>query len=330
VKAVILQGKIREDADPDEQDVLVQVRAVSQALAELGYEPVTLALSLNMAETIDRLLQEKPGFVFNLVEAVEGKGALICVAPLLLESLGLPYTGAQAEAMFLTSAKLTAKKLLRAQGIATPDFIPDDGSWPDGVTEASYIVKSAWEHASLGLDEDSILHTADVALLRARILSLQTSLGGGCFAERFIEGREINISLLADQAAVEELPPAEILFSEYPPEKIRMLGYRAKWAEHSFEYQHTVRTFAFAPEDAPLLERLRAISLACWQLFNLRGYARVDFRVDSAGKPWVLEVNANPCLSPDSGFVAAAQQRGLAYPQVIERIVRDIPARVAG
>ena len=63
----------------------------------------------------------------------------------------------------------------------------------------------------------------------------------------------------------------------------------------------------------------------CWDIFNLRGYARVDFRVDNTGKPWVLEVNANPCLSPDGGFIAAAKQSGIDYNGVIERIVKDIP-----
>jgi D-alanine-D-alanine ligase len=65
------------------------------------------------------------------------------------------------------------------------------------------------------------------------------------------------------------------------------------------------------------------IARRCWPLFGLRGYARVDFRVDESNQPWVLEINANPCLSPDAGFVAAASQAGLSYRQVVERIVQD-------
>ena len=60
-------------------------------------------------------------------------------------------------------------------------------------------------------------------------------------------------------------------------------------------------------------------------MFRLRGYARVDLRVDESGKPWVLEINANPCISPDSGFMAAATQAGMTYNDVIERILNDIP-----
>ena len=47
------------------------------------------------------------------------------------------------------------------------------------------------------------------------------------------------------------------------------------------------------------------LAVECWRLFDLAGYARVDFRVDSRGQPWILEINANPCLSPDAGFAAA-------------------------
>ena len=65
------------------------------------------------------------------------------------------------------------------------------------------------------------------------------------------------------------------------------------------------------------------IALQCWKLFELRGYARVDFRVDAHNRPWVLEVNANPCISPDSGFVAASQKAGLTFEQVIDRIITD-------
>jgi D-alanine-D-alanine ligase len=63
------------------------------------------------------------------------------------------------------------------------------------------------------------------------------------------------------------------------------------------------------------------VALKCWQVFQLRGYARVDFRVDAAGIPWVLEVNANPCISPDAGFAAALEQAGIAYADGIGRIV---------
>ncbi|HBB18312.1 MAG TPA: D-alanine--D-alanine ligase, partial [Syntrophus sp. (in: bacteria)] len=97
----------------------------------------------------------------------------------------------------------------------------------------------------------------------------------------------------------------------------------SKWEEGSFEFNHTPRSFTFPETDAPLLLRLKELALRCWNLFDLRGYARVDFRVDKEGRPWILEVNANPCLSPDAGFLAATLHANLTFEEVLERIIGD-------
>jgi D-alanine-D-alanine ligase len=152
---------------------------------------------------------------------------------------------------------------------------------------------------------------------------------GDCFAESYVHGREFNLSVLAGAGGPEVLPPAEIVFEAYPEGKPRIVGYRAKWDETSFEYTHTVRRFEFAGADAPLIGALGSLALRCWDLFGLRGYARVDFRVDESGGPWILEVNANPCISPDAGFVAAAERAGLSFEHVVERIVDDLPGLAA-
>ena len=327
MKVAVLHGKVMAGAAEDEQDVFVQAAGVSEALVHLGYEPVTVALSLNMAEAADQLLAIKPAFVFNLVEAIEGRGNLISCAPLLLDSLRLPYTGAQAEAMFVSSSKITAKSIMRRTDIPTPDFFTARCLGSATLPLHRYIVKSQWEHASMGLDDNAVFSPANGEELRNKIRALEQRLGSACFAEAFIDGREMNIALLAGDTGPEVLPPAEILFADYPGDKVRMLCYDAKWTPDSFEYEHTQRTFDFAPQDEPLLRQVSDISLLCWEVFQLRGYARIDFRIDQAGQPWVLEINANPCISPDGGFMAAAARVGLDYSGVIARIINDIEAQ---
>ena len=126
------------------------------------------------------------------------------------------------------------------------------------------------------------------------------------------------VGLHLDGAPIEEMfgrPPdelAEMLFVDYPAGKRRIVDYAAKWHSGSFEFCNTVRRFEFDETDRPLLAQLEDIARTCWRLFGLRGYARVDCRVDTAGRPWVLEVNVNPCLSPDAGFAAAVERRGRA------------------
>jgi len=107
-----------------------------------------------------------------------------------------------------------------------------------------------------------------------------------------------------------------------------VVGYRAKWDADSFEYHHTPRRFDFPSPDRPLLVHLETLARDCWELFDLGGYARVDFRVDEQGQPWVLEINANCCLSPDAGFAAAVERGNIPFNEAVRRILNDALAVV--
>ncbi len=321
MKIAVIHGEVAADAGRDEQDVLTQVDFVSRWLAAMGHEPVAMPVSLNLAEAARKIAALRPAMAFNLVETISGRGSLIHIVPALLDTLQLPYTGAGTEAMMLTSNKVLAKQWLAAAGLPTPPWFTDAEMAENVRIEGPWLIKSVWEHASIGLDEDSVLPEAGREKLLGEMEKRRSSLGGACLAEAFIDGREFNLSLLAGAGGPEVLPPAEIRFDAYPPGKVRVVGYRSKWEEGSFEFNHTPRSFEFPDRDAPLVAQLKELALRCWRLFNLRGYARVDFRVDREGRPWILEVNTNPCLSPDAGFSAATLQAGLTFPEVLKRII---------
>jgi len=326
MKAVILHDRIPPDANFDHQDVLYQSEAIANLLVELGYDPVEISISLNLKKLIEALKAINPSIVFNLVESIEGQGRLIHLIPSILDYLKLPYTGSKTEPLFLTSNKILAKKLLIKAGILTSPALSLGGIKYNEKLNVSglYIIKSVWEHASQGIDEHSVIAVEDKHQLIEALQSKEDQLGGECIAEQYSEGREFNLSLLASPKGPEVLPPGEIIFEDYPQEKIKIVCYRAKWVEGSFEYLHTPRTFEFSSlQDHALLRRLKKIAKKCWNLFELHGYARVDFRVDKCNNPFVLEVNANPCISPDSGFIAAAAKAGLSMKQVVERIIGD-------
>jgi D-alanine-D-alanine ligase len=325
MKVVILHSEIGSCASADEQDVLTQVEVVSGALRTMGHQTVALPFCLDLPSLSERLRRESCDFVFNLVETGGGQGRLIHLAPAFLDFMNLPYSGAGTEATFLSSNKLAAKRILRAHRLRTPDWVSLTesslkGSFPAGTP---FIVKSVWEHASVGLEEDSVVRPADMSELRDEIRKRLGDLGAVAFAEQYVDGREFNLSVLAGRDGPEVLPPAEIEFIGYGEDRPRIVGYRAKWDERTFEYHHTPRCFDFGMQDKPLLRSLKRIALRCWKIFDLRGYARVDYRVDRHGSPWILEINSNPCLSPDSGFTAATGQAGLRYEEVIARIMGD-------
>jgi len=319
-RAALLFGRLRPRAGFDEQDVLVQAATVGAALRELGYPTVKVPLTLDLRGGSRRLRRLGPRFVFNLVESLEGQDRLAPLAPALLDSLGLPYTGSATEAIFLTSSKLLSKDRLRAAGVPTPAWTRETDP-PEPDFPPPYIVKSVWEHASIGLTGSSVAHDG-----QGLAEELRRRSGGGraraLFVEAYVEGREFNLALLEGPGGMPQvLPPAEIEFRSFPAGKPRIVDYAAKWQAGSMEFAQTPRRFDFPARDQGLLERLSQLALRCWRLFGLRGYARVDFRVDAAGEPWVLEVNTNPCLSPDAGFLAAAGRAGLSVTQVVRRIV---------
>ncbi|MCG3132141.1 MAG: D-alanine--D-alanine ligase [Phycisphaerae bacterium] len=346
MNVLILHDELPPDARPDELDVFTQVRAIGAALEALGHRGSAAGVTLDLA-ALQRRLCEAPAcdVVVNLVESLARRMRLAPCVPALLDALGVPYTGVPTEGLFLTCGKTTAKRHLAQCGIATPSWVEEGGGEADPsapFAPGKYIVKSVWEHASLGLDDDAIVEVSTADELRRVIRSRRDRLGGEAFAEAYINGREFNLALLESapeptaprratvthqRGVAEVLPPAEITFVDYVPGKPKIVGYAAKWAEDSFEYHRTPRGFAFPPEDAALVRRLRELALRCWDVFRLRGYARVDFRVDERGTPWVLEINANPCLSPDAGYMAAAAEAGLTFRDVVDRLLHAAVAR---
>lgn len=315
--AVILFNKLSKDAKADEVDVLDQVNLVSEAFKKLGYNPVSIPFSIKINKAAKAIKACKPEIVFNLVESINNNGSLLYFSPAYLDTLAIPYTGSHTEAMFVTTNKVLAKKILAAAGLPTAPWYKPSNFEAD--SNKRYILKPIWEEGSLGLDEHSVFNGNNLAFIE----KIKQHSDETHYIEEFIDGREFNISILASKNGPEVMPPAEIQFIDYPANKPKVVGYTAKWIEDSFEYKNTQRTFDFPKEDNPLLEKLVDLCNKTWKELNLRGYARVDFRVDKSNNPLILEVNANPCISPDSGFVAACTRKGIDTTEMVRRIVAD-------
>ncbi len=312
---LVVHEAIGPDARADELDTLLQAEQVSAALTQLGCNVSTLQAGFDLGATLARIKEQQPDCVFNLAESLGGDGRLVHFIPTLLRVAGVPFSGSDGDAMYLSSQKQLAKNWMRLKGIPTPPcFDPEDDEPAD---DHRWIVKSVWEHASFGLDDGCVVKGSEAT--QARIDDCVKRYGGQWFAEQFVDGREFNISVLEQAGEPLILPIAEIGFSDFPPDKPKIVGYAAKWDEQAPEYIATPRSF---PElDERLSDALNWVVQKCWKSFSLNGYARVDIRVDSKGTPWVLEVNANPCLSRDAGFAAAAQRAGIGYEQLIAYVL---------
>ncbi|MGH6636699.1 MAG: D-alanine--D-alanine ligase family protein, partial [Gammaproteobacteria bacterium] len=252
---VILHGAVAADARPDELDVLAQVDAVAAALASLGYKPVAVPLDLNLARARERLQSLRPWIVFNLVESIAASDRLALLGSCLLDDLGIPYTGTPTNGLALASDKGVTKRWLRLHGLPTP-AVPEDET-----ESGPWIIKSVWEHASFGLDDSCVIpHRTE---LPAALALRGARYGGEWFAERYVEGREFNVGLLARPEGVQVLPIAEMLFCDYPQDKPRIVDYRAKWQPGSFEERNTARCFKQRPEDHGLRAELKDWAERC-------------------------------------------------------------------
>ncbi|MDN5849499.1 MAG: hypothetical protein L0H63_07625 [Nitrococcus sp.] len=313
---LIIHEELAPGARADELDALVQVREVAGALQRLGVAAPVQAIGLDIDRGLEAVRRQRPTCVFNLVESLGGRGELIGAVPKLLAQAGIPFTGSDGETLHVTSHKIAAKRRMMAHGIATPDWFTAAARPGDDCCR--WIVKSLWEHASFGLDDTSVV--LGRAAARATMAQRTREFGGLWFAERYLEGREFNVSLLEQGGCPQVLPLAEMTFAGYAPGKPKIVGYAAKWDESAIEYRATQRVY---PRLAPPLEQaIRRTALECWSLFGLHGYTRIDIRLDEQDRPLVLEVNANPCLSLDAGFAAAAAEAGLSYERLIEHILK--------
>jgi len=299
-RCTVLHQAVPDGAPPDERDVLDAAAAVAGALGRHGWVVASLGMEMDLAAAAAALSAAAPDLVFNLVESLGGGGTLAVAAPALLDWLGLAYTGNGLAALALTADKRATRRALRTAGLPVPPAAED--GWP-----GPFIVKHATEHASFGLGPHSVVGALPVP-------------PPGWFAEAYVEGREFNLSLLAEGDTVQALPAAEMLFCDWPAGSPRIVDYAGKWLPAQPAYQRTVRSFAVEPE---LARRLQGIAVACWRALGLAGYARVDMRLAADGVAYVIDVNANPCLSPDAGFAAAAAAAGLDFDAVAGRIAKQ-------
>jgi D-alanine-D-alanine ligase len=227
-----------------------------------------------------------------------------------LELLQIPFTGNPSRSLSLCQDKFCTKSVLAAHGLPVPqgwvvekgDPIPTDLAFP-------LIVKPNEQDASLGIYPQSVVE--DRASLAKRVEFVSERYGGPVLVESFIDGREFNVAVL-DGRETRALPVSEIEFRDLPAGMPRILGYHAKWQEDHELYQRTVPVCpaAVSSETAGALQRT---ALAAYRALKLKGYARVDFRMDAAGKIHILEVNPNPDASRDSGIARALKAAGIKY-----------------
>lgn len=312
-------------ADVDEElresmDLAVNASGVAGALVAGGHAARTFVFGDDPAALARSLGEYAPDAVFNLSE-----GPLDCPqkephGAALLELLRLPYTGNGPFALAACNNKALAKRLLVASGVPTPAYRLYAAP-PRGRSGLRFpvIVKPAREDGSSGITEESVVENE--ADLRRRVAHVLERFRQEALAEEFVAGREFNVAVMGNGTADDPyraLPPAELL---YRSPRWRVCSFESKWDCGHPSYDEIVPQVP-AKVPASLRRRLQAVTVACASAFELRGYARVDFRMDGDGNLFVLEVNPNPDIATDAGLSRAGHAAGMRYEALIAEILR--------
>lgn len=293
---------------------------VTSTLRACGHDVRCLGVLDSLTELRSAIADWKPDVVFNLLEEFDGIVTYDQHVVAFLELMRQPYTGCNPRGLLLSRDKPLCKQLLAYHRIPTPQFavfrrgtrvrVPAKLRFP-------LFVKSTVEDASLGIAQASVVE--DAARLRERIAFVHEQVGSDALVEEYIAGRELYVGVMGNERLT-RLPVWEMVFGSMPESLAAIATRKVKWDKR---YQSRYGITTRAAEDLPpaVLARLDRLSRRIYRTLGMSGYARMDFRVTAAGDVYVLEANANPNLEAAEDFAESARAQGIAYPELLERLM---------
>jgi D-alanine-D-alanine ligase len=303
-------------ADP-EDPVIGQIFGALQAL---GHKPTRFAVERDVRSLLNGISRGRPDMVFNICETFADRNIFEVNVAAFLELLDVPFTGSGTAGLLLAQDKAIAKKLFTFHRVPCPDFVVfHDDTLDLGGRQMRFplFVKPLRADASIGVSAESLVQNVEQLLERVRFVH---ALGEAAIAEEYVEGRELYVGVLGGVRPT-ALPVVELQFrGAYPKGRPRIADWASKFEKDSPEFKGTRSVMARVSGE--LRQRLQDLAVDAFEALQLRDYARVDFRLDASGNPFVLEVNPNPYLEQSAEFAMAAKAAGMEYPQLVESIVK--------
>jgi D-alanine-D-alanine ligase len=296
-----------------EYDVVSTLRAAGHDVRPLGVHD-------ELKPVRDEIEGFKPDVVFTLLEQFQGEVIYDQNVASYLELMRIPYTGCNPRGLVLARGKDLSKTLVHYHRIAVPEFAvfpmhrrvkrPARLAFP-------LIVKSLSEDASCGISQASVVDTD--AKLAERVAFIHERIGTAAIAEQYIEGRELYVGVLGNQR-LRVLPVWELKFGSMAQSAWPIATEKVK---RDPNYQERVGILdGPAKELAPeLYSRIQRTAKRVYRTLELDGYARIDFRLSADGIPYFLEANPNPEIAKSQEFATAARHDGLAYADLLHRIL---------
>lgn len=262
------------------------------------------------------------------MEELEGSPLDYCYVPAICKAYGKACTGSDTKALLIAQNKWQCKLLLKGANLPCPDgTIVEQGEEfnQSNLKNGRYIVKPLFSDASEGITTDSVVDIPSKTAVNA-VHIIHEEMNQPALIEQFIPQRELNVSVFESDNEFSVLPLAEIDFSAFDKEQVKIVDYAAKWISDSFAYNNTPRIIP-APLSESTAELVRRYAKNACEVIGCNDYARVDFRLDENEKPYIIEVNPNPDISPDAGFSAALNAAGISYKTFVETVLNNAQRR---
>jgi D-alanine-D-alanine ligase len=299
---------------------------VVSTLRKIGHEVRALGVQDELNPIRVAAEEWKPDVVFNLLEEFYSLSDFDSHVVSYLELLKLPYTGCNPRGLVLARSKAITKKIATYHRVRVPAFVvvargrktlrPKSLRFP-------LFVKSASEESSLGISQASLVDSDERLVERVRFV--HESIGTDALVEEYIEGRELYVAAIGNER-IRTLPVWELDFGKLAESGEPIATERVK---HSLEYQKKHEIDARRAEDLdPVVARaLERTTRRVYRMLELDGYARVDYRLTAKNEIYLLEANPNPEIAEKEEFASAALAAGLAYRQLLQRVVSLALAR---
>jgi D-alanine-D-alanine ligase len=311
--------------DIEQSDPIKEFEEIAKRLRRVGYEAYILNILDDYKLFKDDLRKNKPDVVFNFVEIYKDDATLEMSFAGLYELFNIPYTGAPPATLGTCQNKELTKRILSSYDVPTPNYTLISETADEYSVELNFpiIVKPATEDASVGIENDSIVNNYED--LKKRIEYVLYEYEQDALLEEFIDGRELNVAVLGDKQ-LKVLPISEIDFSRMPDHLYNIVSYQAKWEPLDESYHKTIPV---CPAKLPkkIESEAQRIAMKAFRAMGCRDYARVDMRLSKDKNLYVLEVNPNPDLTEDAGFMRSMKQAGLSYQRALKTIVDFASAR---
>ena len=289
------------------------------ALGNLGHNVSILGFMGNIEEAIIQLKEQEPDLVFNLTEHLGGDRKFDKNIAALLEMLEMPFTGTGSTGLLLSRDKRLCKQLLSLHRIRVPRFVYLPLNKTIRFTKKLHfplVVKPALEDSSEGISNASIVWKEDA--LRERVRFVHERWKQAAIAEEYIEGQELYVSILGNKR-LRVLPIRECFFNPQDNKGPCLATYRVKW-NAKYREKWDIK-FGFAELETPLIKKVERICKKVYKVLQIRDYGRIDIRLTSDKKIFILEANSNPDLAYGEDVANSAEKCGISYENLIKRIV---------